>query len=368
MSSETQTIFISLVGTTPAVLTETVWALANDASEPVIPDRIVAITTAPGRNALHEQLFDTPRWEELLTRLRKEGHEIEGRLRFGPVGDAIRVFPDSGRSRELDDIRSLAESEAVAEFLMETLRGFTENDATELIVSIAGGRKTTSALLHSVMTLLGRARDRITHVIVDDCWVRNRGFYFPGCSGEFFDEDGEPLDSHSAKVDLVPVPFVPLRYLFKRDLERSAGSYLKLISQVRTKTLNVEDDLEVQLDSNSGSLTVNGQTIQASPSEFIIYLYFARRASASEGPLHQYGDGEAGILALQEESKPREDFGHWAWNALEGFNPKEDIRKNVASLKSKLKRAGFDEFQCERLLPCRGNLAIDLLPEVITID
>ncbi len=92
------------------------------------------------------------------------------KLLFGPIGEDIRVFPSRDRTRELDDIRSIQDNEAVAEFLMEIVRSFVENDSIRLVASLAGGRKTTSALLHSVMTLLGRSDDLLTHIIVDEPW------------------------------------------------------------------------------------------------------------------------------------------------------------------------------------------------------
>ncbi|MCG8601902.1 MAG: CRISPR-associated ring nuclease Csm6, partial [Verrucomicrobiales bacterium] len=212
-----QTLLLSLVGTAPAVLTETVWAMATQ-PEPVIPDRIVAVSTSAGAERLREKLFDDGHWEQMISELKARGLDLEGKLRFGPIADSIRVFPDMGRTRELDDIRSAEDSEAVAEFLMETVRSFTENDSLRLITSIAGGRKTTSALLHSVITLLGRSDDRINHILIDDKWIAQEEFLYPGCVGEFVDQaTGEKIDSADAKLQLVDVPFVPLRYLFKRD-------------------------------------------------------------------------------------------------------------------------------------------------------
>jgi len=40
-----ETILLAVTGMSPAVLTETIWALANEA-EPVLPDRVVVVTTA----------------------------------------------------------------------------------------------------------------------------------------------------------------------------------------------------------------------------------------------------------------------------------------------------------------------------------
>jgi CRISPR-associated protein (TIGR02584 family) len=87
---------------------------------------------------------------------------------------------------------------------METIRSFTDNDSIQLIVSIAGGRKATSAFLHSVTTLLGRGDDTtITHIIVSDPWSSFPDFFFPGCAGTFRDPvTNKRLRSIDAKLDL----------------------------------------------------------------------------------------------------------------------------------------------------------------------
>ena len=242
-----QVVFLCLVGTTPAVLTETVYALANQ-DEALIPDRVVAVTTSTGKKLLIEKLFDEGHWEALKTSLRVAGRKVEGKLLFGPVADSIRVFPNAERNRELDDIRTLEDNETVAEFFMELVRSFTENDSIRLVTSLAGGRKTTSALLHSVMTLLGRSQDMITHILVNDPWALIPDFLYPGCRGVFKDpKTGKRLKSSDAHLDLAEVPFVPLRYLFKRDLQKSAGSYLQLVQQLRTRAINLEDELSLQV-------------------------------------------------------------------------------------------------------------------------
>lgn len=76
----TQKVLISLVGATPAVLTETVWALATRA-DPVIPDRIIALTTVPGAQLLKEKLFIDGHWERMLADLRGVGLNLDGKLK-----------------------------------------------------------------------------------------------------------------------------------------------------------------------------------------------------------------------------------------------------------------------------------------------
>src|SRR5690349_10684163 len=50
---------IAVVGISPAILTETIWALANPrpGAFPIIPDDVIAITTVKGQKAIADQLL-----------------------------------------------------------------------------------------------------------------------------------------------------------------------------------------------------------------------------------------------------------------------------------------------------------------------
>ena len=51
-----RTILIAGMGTSPAVLTETVWALAHQ-KKPVVPDKVVVITTTSGKEGVVKALL-----------------------------------------------------------------------------------------------------------------------------------------------------------------------------------------------------------------------------------------------------------------------------------------------------------------------
>jgi CRISPR-associated protein (TIGR02584 family) len=124
-NSEKQIVLLILVGTTPAVLTETVYALAQRKPS-ILPDRIVAVTTAGGRSILVEELFQRGNWAALRQKLAASRKVPDDKLRFGPIAECIRVFPSGDRKTELEDIRTAADNEAVAEFLMELITRLNE--------------------------------------------------------------------------------------------------------------------------------------------------------------------------------------------------------------------------------------------------
>ena len=93
----------------------------------------------------------------------REGIDIEGKPIFGET--SIRSIPDA-RGNEIEDLRTGDDNLRAADFMLGELRKYTEDNGTELHVSIAGGRKTMSALLFSCMSLLGREQDKVYLVLL----------------------------------------------------------------------------------------------------------------------------------------------------------------------------------------------------------
>src|ERR1039458_8074460 len=99
LNSQPSTILLAVTGMSPAVLTATVWALAQE-KEPVIPDRVVVITTISGRQAIERELLmpsrpDAPTvWQELRRAVLGQAAEKDPRLNF----DAARLI--QGRRSE----------------------------------------------------------------------------------------------------------------------------------------------------------------------------------------------------------------------------------------------------------------------------
>lgn len=146
-------ILVAVIGTSPAVLTETVWALA-DLDEPVVPDEVVAITTQSGAAAIRNQLFgERNGWKRLLAGLKRKKIDTQGRLVFGDTQHSIRVLADRLRQRDLNDIATTDDNAQAADDILEILRGYTEDPGTQVYASIAGGRKTMSALMLSCIIL-----------------------------------------------------------------------------------------------------------------------------------------------------------------------------------------------------------------------
>ena len=156
-------VLIAGIGTSPAVLTETVWALAHRET-PQVPDEIVVITTKTGKARLRTDLIEGGVWKDLVDALVRERISGAERLRLGET--SVRVLPNVDGD-EIDDLRTADDNLCAADFMLRVIRQYTEDPSTVVFTSLAGGRKTMSALLFSCMSLLGREEDKIFHVLTN---------------------------------------------------------------------------------------------------------------------------------------------------------------------------------------------------------
>ena len=85
-----RSVLFALCGMSPAVITETVWALAH-ASPRELPDRVVVLTTRKGRDAIRRDLLDSGVWAALRAALKVGA----GRLAWGDAACAATGRPQA---------------------------------------------------------------------------------------------------------------------------------------------------------------------------------------------------------------------------------------------------------------------------------
>lgn len=264
-SSFPSTTLIAVTGLSPAIVTETIWALAHE-PVPVMPAEVVFITTAIGARQLADQLF-TPipafggltAWQALRQSLGARDDQLIATEPRVIVANA----PETGTTRPLDDIQSPRENELAAGFILETVRAYVENPDKAVIASIAGGRKTMGALLHAAITLLGRETDRLTHVLVSPPYETLPGFFFPGQpGGPIAGRDGQSHQPSRAKISLADVPFVPIRNRFA-EVSTLPGSFAGLVNRYsRQMKIDAGSPAEIVLRYRRGGVSVDGVQVK----------------------------------------------------------------------------------------------------------
>lgn len=377
-----QKILIAIVGLSPSVLTETVYSLCLSA-DPIIPDRVIVLTTSSGRDILIEKLFNRSEslngvsaWQALRTHLKKNNVKIEGKLRFGKTGDDIRVLTSqnlgTGISEELGDIRTANDNQAAADFILEQVRPLTENPDTRIIASLAGGRKTMGALLYACMTLLGREDDLLTHILVNEPFDRLPDFFFPGQPGPFLkDFNGTPFNPKDAVLELAQTPFVALRNLFTKELGRLPGTFSNMVQHCqRSVQQRISEDIQLIIESSRPDIEVNGRRIKLSSREHLVMLFLAERAKSGSPAFTYY---EASVEPFNEfvaqvisERDPNLREMCSAGSLNQPFDER-DLRRLVSDLRRKFNLAGESATLLASCLPEKGRFSLATEPSLIEI-
>lgn len=219
--SGTKNVLIVLVGMTPAIVTETLWALAHQEGDPILIDRLVLITTTAGADEVRSKLLGRPpaargALGRLIEALAAQGICIDPSI--ATLGHGLEVCVPARESGALaDDAHEADDMESMGNLVLEKVSTFTRDDSTRVILSISGGRKTMSHLGGTAMSMLARRRDFMCHVLV---WPprleRAHDFYFP--TGEVFTPmppitgaNNDPVHPDEVELQLADVPFIRLR-------------------------------------------------------------------------------------------------------------------------------------------------------------
>lgn len=347
MSQHKRIILVSAMGTSPAVLTNMVWGLAHQ-KHSIVPDEIVVFITKSGKDLLIQRLFDDGVWNEMRSNLKREKIEIDGKLVFGAT--SIRVIPDA-EGNEIEDLRTGDDNLRAADFMLSQLRQYTEDSETELHVSIAGGRKTMSALLFSCMTLLGRECDKVYHVLLPPEFEQGvePPFVFPEPGKTYTAKaTGKKYKANKVQSELFEVPFVRMRGWYQEKFKNIPPSYRTLISKVQTIAPPAVAYPEIEIDAWNGWVTLNGRQVAMSRPCFAMLLLLASGVDAKEH--HK--------RLLAAHKAPNVASCDWLASFQEGslFSNEsdiEDIYKTMSNLRGKLKNAGFAD--AESLVPQRGR-------------
>lgn len=370
-------VLLAVSGMSPAILTETVWALANppQGEQGIVPDEVAVITTRRGQADLERDLF-TPLpewggssvWQALRRALLGAKFASEPKLQFKTSRIITANDSTTGRARELDDIRTPEENAAAAEFILDEVRRLTANDDTQVIASLAGGRKTMGALLHAAMSLLGRRQDRLTHILVnepfDNAGLRPR-FFFPSQPGGdhmLRQPDGSErvVRNADASLELADVPFAPLHYLFREHLGRLPGGFADLVRTALGVVEELSQPVAIELDSHNWAVRFDGVRVVLSGRDIPFFCFLFERARTGAHPYPSHRDAYDDFLDFLSEWMPKYPFVNLQFGETDWRNEKQvpdidHLRKRVDSLRTRLVDGGLGRL-IPVLFPLRGPL------------
>lgn len=261
-------ILLTVSGLSPQIVTETIYALAAQSPSPFIPTEVHLITTREGaQRAELSLLSDDLGWF----------HRLCADYRLPPIAftrQHIHIVRDA-QERGMDDIRSVADNQAAADFITSRVREFTADPGCALHVSIAGGRKTMGFYLGYALSLYGRPQDRLSHVLVSEPFENSMEFFYPTPYSRVLQTRGGQLaDTAMAEVTLAEIPFVSLRHGLPQALLSGHASFSDTVAAAQSALAPPS----LILDLEQRRIIAGGKTIALPPAELALLAAFARNA------------------------------------------------------------------------------------------
>lgn len=263
-------ILVFVIGTTPQIVTETLYVLTQRLDSPVFPEEIHIITTSGGRRKIEEELIGKGH----LSALCKEFGLPELTL----SKDSIHVVKDEGGDL-LEDIRETYHNETVGDFIANFIREKTLDMNVRLHCSLAGGRKTMSFYLGSALQLFGRPWDRLYHVLVTPEFESHPEFYYKPREDkilELRDSDGRvigELHTKDAQISLAELPFIRLR----DKIPLNGKGFKELVREGQKEIDTAMSQPSIRVNLSEKVVYIGQMGIDMVPMQMVLYVNFLRR-------------------------------------------------------------------------------------------
>lgn len=260
-------VLFSILGMSPQILTETLYALMKDNREN-LPDEIHVLTTKLGADLCKRALFqENGGWFFRFC----EDWKVSG-IKFDE-GFIHTIVDEQGEA--LEDIRTDSNNMLVANQIMHYVNKFTQNDDSSLHVSIAGGRKTMGFFAGYALSMYGRDQDRLSHVLVAEAFEGLPEFFYPSPVPHVIRsrDKKELLECQNAEVELAYIPFLAMRNVLSETLLSSELSYIDKVRRLQKRVF----DKKVQVSVWDKTLHIGGEEIKMSTVNFVFYVWVLER-------------------------------------------------------------------------------------------
>lgn len=261
-------ILLTIAGSSPAIVTETLYALTQQKqTDYFLPTEIHIITTAGVIDNINKTLLGITEGET-----KKEGaiealcHDYHLDL---PHIDSntIHIISDKN-GNQLSDIITEADNEATANFIISKVRELTADDDSSLHVSIAGGRKTMTFYLGYAMSVFGRIQDQMSHVLVEND-IRSHDFFYPTPKPKTLKTfDNKEIDASKVKIMLGYSPYIRLRDGLTDELLQDKSKNYSEIIEVAQRQL-----IPLSIEYKNNKLYCGGYPIELSLATLSLYIW-----------------------------------------------------------------------------------------------
>lgn len=344
-------ILVAVSGLSPAILTETFYALAVGAEGKFIPTEIHLITTKEGMTRADNALL---KGEAAAFKRLCEEYELDSVL-FN--ADHIHVIHNAD-GEALSDIRDPLDNEAAADFIVNTIKSLTSDDDSAVHVSVAGGRKTMGYYVGYALSLFGRNQDRLSHVLVDEDYEYCPQFFYPTKKPVVeVNKLGKHVDFSEAQVYLAEIPFVRLRSHLPASAVKQDVLLKGDVSFSRTVNLAqlANEEPKLLIDVKNKKITANGYEADWGQSDiFLAFYVWVIEQNLDQGVQ----------LVCPAVVEPNMDYGKSFLRIYEAITANNrDIEKTQLALKSGMDANFFNEKRSrvnKELQSCLGTALASL--------
>lgn len=295
-------VLLCVVGLTPQIVTETLWALAVAGTPPFVPTELSIVTTSEGAERIELMLCSGNRMLDAMAA------DYPGRGLEGLAGRTTVHIVREPTGAPLADIATLEANAALADLLFEVVRNLTADRTSAVHLSIAGGRKTMGFLAGYALSLVGRPQDRLSHVLVDPAFEQLPDFFYPPPEPRVLfsrTRDQKPLSTERCGLVLAEIPFVRLREGLPADLLEGRASFADTVASLQERFR--PPDLVIDLERRE--VRAHGRPLRCTPIElaFLAWLAERRRRLADAAPIGKADEAAfARFLELYETIAGRE--------------------------------------------------------------
>ncbi|HIF9176074.1 TPA: CRISPR-associated ring nuclease Csm6 [Photobacterium damselae] len=285
MAIEQKTL-ITVLGSSPAVITETLYGLGQyylEDDSNLFPSKMIVFTTTHG-----EKIYRESEIENYIKQLCDDYNLPKDIINKDDEGKYknISINVVKGSDGELlDDIHNEKAQKAMANELTHNIRELTKNSSIAIHASIAGGRKSMSFYMGYIFSMFARPCDALSHVLVSPVAYEFSDFKYPtkkeylikNNRGEtILDEEGNAYDARNAIVELSEIPFIRLNNSLTNGqnvlVEGSELSYSETIDAYQL-SLNLKD-VSLVLDNKNKNIIVNGHQLSLSMMHYALYKIY----------------------------------------------------------------------------------------------
>ena len=295
-------VLIAVVGKSPAVVTEAIYALINN-----------GVVTKSGQ--IDIQLITTGKCEKRIKDDQNPANTLETWINklyvqsFGKNGENkpvefienenFHILTRKGTDNQpekIDDLVDIESNLILIDKCCELARKYstgTDRQDVPVYYLIAGGRKTMATSIMCAAQIYARTIDRVFHVLanpsdVEDCI----DFWYPSSRDSYKSIDGKTIyDRSEIEITLINQPFIPLRIFYESKIKNITKNlqknYLDIISSFSTDENSRLKITCAKKSENRGEKDLRRKKITYSEnstaelnlpdSTFILYLYLALR-------------------------------------------------------------------------------------------